>query len=313
MSINRALPRNVSFYDAAHPEVALGGFVQNGSITEANFLEFLSIILVLKPGPLDVKARKSNHIVSRTQVSLQIGIYDVYSDCIYSLSPINLIAQLLIFFPAPIQVSNEPWIPRLISYPTSGRHNSFQNTIRNRDRKCVISGTIVPEIFIQANNWTTFEAAHIIPPEQSSLSIQHEHPQSIKDNDSTESPQSTINSPTNGLLLRSDLQQMFYGYLISLNPDDGYKVVVFDIDLYGYDGKVLDPICRNPADPDHVSDDFLRWHFRQAVLANVRGAGEPIFEHDFPPGSDMLNEIISGPYANERFQLEMAARFQEVA
>lgn len=41
----------------------------------------------------------------------------------------------------------------------------------------------------------------------------------------------------------------------------------------GIDGKVLDPVCRNPDDPHHVSDGLLRWHFRQSVLANVRGLG----------------------------------------
>ncbi|KAF1809924.1 hypothetical protein P152DRAFT_516342 [Eremomyces bilateralis CBS 781.70] len=38
------------------------------------------------------------------------------------------------------------------------------------------------------------------------------------------------------------------------------------------------------ARPDAPLDSLLRWHFRQAVLANMRDAGEPIFEHDFPPG-----------------------------
>jgi hypothetical protein len=106
---------------------------------------------------------------------------------------------------------------------------------------------------------------------------------------------------------------MFDQYLISVNPDDGYKVVVFYPDLFGYDGKTLDPVCRNPADPHSVSDELLRWHFRQSVLANVRGAGEPIFEHDFPPGTDMMGEILAGPYARERFELEIAARLEGVA
>ncbi|KAK9372161.1 uncharacterized protein V1513DRAFT_453139 [Lipomyces chichibuensis] len=39
------------------------------------------------------------------------------------------------------------------------------------------------------------------------------------------------------------------------------------------------------------------WHFRQAVLANMRGAGEPSFEMDFPPGTDMIGEILGGPFA----------------
>jgi len=100
---------------------------------------------------------------------------------------------------------------------------------------------------------------------------------------------------------------------ITVNLDDGYKVAVFDTDIYGYDGRILDPVCRNPADPHCISDYLLRWHFRQSVLANVRGAGEPILEHDIPPGTDMVGEILAGPYARERFELEIAARLREVS
>jgi hypothetical protein len=69
---------------------------------------------------------------------------------------------------------------------------------------------------------------------------------------------------------------------------DKYKITVFGVDDYGWDGRILDPVCRDPADPHRVSDQLLRLHFRQSVLANMRGAGEPVFEHDFPPGTDML-------------------------
>ena len=84
--------------------------------------------------------------------------------------------------------------------------------------------------------------------------------------------------------------------------------MVFNLDLLGMDGRILDPVCRNPGDPHRVSDGLLRWHFRQSVLANMRGAGEPIFEHDFPPGTDMMKELREGPYAKERFELELEAR-----
>ena len=60
--------------------------------------------------------------------------------------------------------------------------------------------------------------------------------------------------------------------------------------------------------PDRPSDQLLRWHFRQAVLTNMKGAGEPIFEHDFPPGSDMLDDIRSGPKAVERMEFELHSR-----
>jgi hypothetical protein len=83
--------------------------------------------------------------------------------------------------------------------------------------------------------------------------------------------------------------------------------VVFGIDMLGVDGRSLDPVCRNPADPHRVSDKLLRWHFRQSVLANMRGASEPVFEHDFA-GKDMMAEIRERPCAKERFELELEAR-----
>jgi len=85
---------------------------------------------------------------------------------------------------------------------------------------------------------------------------------------------------------------------------------VFNADTFGLDGRVLDPVCRDPADPHHVSDELLRWHFRQCVLANMKAAGEPVFEHDFPPGTDMLRELREGPYGQERFEMELAARLR---
>ena len=39
----------------------------------------------------------------------------------------------------------------------------------------------------------------------------------------------------------------------------------------------------------------------------MRGAGEPIFEHDFS-GGDMIGVISKEPYAKERLEWEVAAR-----
>lgn len=63
--------------------------------------------------------------------------------------------------------------------------------------------------------------------------------------------------------------------------------------------------------PDRPVDSLLRWHFRQAVLANMRGAGEPVFETDFPPGSDIAGEIRRGPKAVERMEFELFARLAD--
>ncbi len=87
---------------------------------------------------------------------------------------------------------------------------------------------------------------------------------------------------------------------------DNYKVVFFRRDGKSIAGRQLDQKFLN--DPDRPVDQLLRWHFRQAVLANMRGAGVPAFEHDFPPGSDMVSEILGGPMAAERMEFELFSR-----
>lgn len=44
----------------------------------------------------------------------------------------------------------------------------------------------------------------------------------------------------------------------------------------------------------------------------MRGAGEPIFEHDFPRGTDMVKEILEGLYEKERLEMEFAMRLRGV-
>ena len=93
---------------------------------------------------------------------------------------------------------------------------------------------------------------------------------------------------------------------------DNYKIIMFVPDDWGIDGRTLDPICRDPNDPNHVSEEVLRWHFRQSVLANMRGGGEPIFETDFPPGTDMMATMRAEPYSKERFEMEIASRLSKL-
>ncbi|KAK9319413.1 hypothetical protein V1517DRAFT_266338, partial [Lipomyces orientalis] len=64
-------------------------------------------------------------------------------------------------------------------------------------------------------------------------------------------------------------------------------------------------LCRDFNHPHQVNDSILFWHFQQAVLANMRGVGEPIFDEDIPPGSDT---ILSGPAPAERMEFELSGR-----
>lgn len=90
---------------------------------------------------------------------------------------------------------------------------------------------------------------------------------------------------------------------------DNYKIVCFTPDGDGIAGNHLDQQFIN--DPRRPVDQLLRWHFRQAVFANIRGAGEPIFECDFPPGSDIMGEITSGPYAAQLMEFELFSRLAQ--
>ena len=80
----------------------------------------------------------------------------------------------------------------------------------------------------------------------------------------------------------------------------------FGFDTKRIAGTRLDQTLLN--DPQRPRYELLKWHFRQAVLINMRGAGEPVFEHDFPPGSDIMGTILEGPKAAERMEFELFSR-----
>lgn len=217
----------------------------------------------------------------------------------------------------PIRVTVELWVYRIRSFNISGRDDSFHKGVRARDRKCVISGVVngrTPEC------WVSFMAAHVFPSKEKTCGVKGY----ITNMDNTLS-MSKINSCQNGFLLWTHIHELFDQYLISVYPyvislhslncvvpyellQDGFKVVVFDLDLDRLDGQILDPVYHIPDNPHRISDPIMRWHFRQCVLANTRGTGEPSFENDFPPGTDMMKEIREGPYPQEGLELELAAR-----
>ncbi|KIX02014.1 uncharacterized protein Z518_07953 [Rhinocladiella mackenziei CBS 650.93] len=202
----------------------------------------------------------------------------------------------------PLQLTNESPITRMISQASGPRVKAFQEAVRSRDRQCIISGKPVPT-FGGKTFWGGFEAAHIFPLTKEDYWRDHNYGRWI-----TIQPAEggSINSVQNGVLLRSDIHDQFDAFDISINPDDNYKVVAFRPIGENIKGKHLDRELFTR--PDGPVDQFLRWHFRQAVLTNMKGAGEPRFEHDFPPGSDIVGEILRGPKAGERMEFELFSR-----
>ncbi|KAG0135876.1 hypothetical protein HOY82DRAFT_466525, partial [Tuber indicum] len=117
----------------------------------------------------------------------------------------------------------------------------------------------------------------------------------------------SINSVQNGILLSIEIHTFFDNYRVAINPYDNYKIVspgpeplFYNLPTY-LNPRLRQNICWPP-------DKLLRWHFHQAVLTNMKGAGEPCFETHFPPGSDMIGAIMSGPKAVARMEFELYGR-----
>ncbi|KAK9242405.1 HNH endonuclease-domain-containing protein [Lipomyces tetrasporus] len=292
MSTSSGVIRNVKFYDPSRPTEPLGGLYLNPSVTRRKFLRMLEII-IRTSGPFSVWLRGADSPLAPTNEPLVSGHYDIIC---------NIPGDI-------IWVTDERCIARSFSRTVSTRDSRFRQQVRSRDRKCVITGLINPAAY--RNDWTSFEAAHIFPLAHEELFMRLNYPQYVTNR--SEESDTGINSCQNGLLMRSHIHKQFDSFSFAVDPDDEYKITCFREDLDGIDGRFLDPVCRDPADERKVIDEFLRWHFRQAVLANMKGNGEPIFESDFPDGSDMVGEILSGPRAAERMEAELFSRLNRIS
>jgi len=202
-----------------------------------------------------------------------------------------------------VQRSDQVYYPRTLSLSATSRDSRFRNQVRDRDRRCVISGQVIPERDIQDGYWGGLQAAHIFP-----LALDHLFNSLGYNNLITHNVPPGVNSPQNGILLRSDLHEYWVCYAFTVNPDNGYAIQSFRESAWPYHGHILHPGCRQQGSPLRVLDPLLRWHFEQAVLFNMRGAAEQVFEFDFPPGTDMMGEIRAGPRAAERMEAELFNR-----
>ncbi|KAH8652735.1 HNH endonuclease-domain-containing protein [Tricladium varicosporioides] len=283
-SHDRSAGRDVHIFDASNRNTSIGGLILTAGVTNANLYSMIEVI-VFFDGEY-VLRNESDITIEKDDSPLLPGSYYINS-------------------PDPIYINNETPLTRLISQQTGTRVQAFRDAVRTRDRRCVITGREAVSGY--RNNWTGFEAAHIFPLAFEGLWKDLNYGRWIlTPPDGEEIRGGKINSVQNGLLLDSAIHQLFDMYWFSINPDDNYKIVCFDLDTHNIAGRHLDQ--RLLDDPQRPVVPLLRWHFRQAVLVNMKGAGEPIFEHDFPPGSDIMGSILEGPKAAERMQFELFSR-----
>ncbi|KAK9247039.1 hypothetical protein V1506DRAFT_552663 [Lipomyces tetrasporus] len=239
MAERRSAGRNVHIYQSSAPEEALGGLLLNQSVTAKCFLLMLDILLA-PSDTYEVSWRGSNVVLSASDQPLQPGDYDVI--------PISPEGKIV--------VTDEPCILRVYSGTSTQRLEEFRSQVRARDGKLPSSSC-----------FPTFARNSF---RQSGLS------EFITNRTGEED--SGINSCQNGLLMQPTIHQLFASFDISINADDNYKVVCFRLDAFGMDGRILDPVCRNPHDERSIH---------------------------IPPGTDMVGEILSGPQPAERMETEI--------
>ncbi|KAL2002857.1 hypothetical protein VTN02DRAFT_5694 [Thermoascus thermophilus] len=284
MPPNRSASRNVFIYFSHQPGVVQGGLCAAQNLTRREFIDMLNITF-RAIGGFEARFDGSNTPIARTNQPLQRGSYILH--------PRTAGEQ--------VEASDEQYHPRTLSLSTSPREDAFRDQIRTRDRRCVITGRINHDADV--GFWTGFEAAHIFPLALDHLFSSQGFAQLI-----THNYPPGVNSPQNGILLRADIHSLWANYFIAVNPNNGYRVQAFRPSTWEFQGNVLHTACRQPGNPLSVIDTLLLWHFEQAVLANMRGAGEPVLEFDFPPGTDMMGEICRGPQPAERMEAELFNR-----
>ncbi|KAK9350810.1 hypothetical protein V1523DRAFT_57837 [Lipomyces doorenjongii] len=293
MAANRSLGRDILIYLATDPTVSIGGAYTNPTFTKTTFLDSLDV-LIIHDLPLRVYKINDGRVhIQRTQDPLLPGEYEVESD-------------------GHMDVTDAPYYKRtssaMSSLSASGRVRSFPAAVRDRDRGCVITGVPLTQRELLLQRWTGYDAAHVFPVALESMFHNYNFGELVV----LDERDGSVNSPQNGLLLQTNVHRRFDQYEISINPNDDYRIVCFLDDSLGLAGRQLDPICRDLEDPHHVNDNILFWHFQQAVLANMRGAGEPVFDEDIPPGSDTMDAILSGPAPAERMEFELSSRLGDV-
>lgn len=280
MSQDRTGGRTVFIYFSTDPGVLKGGLCPAGGCTERDFLDMLDTLCHAQDG-FNVQFQSETGFISGRRLLRQGN---------YTLHP-KVSGQ-------QISINNDQYHPRTLSLSDSTRNAAFCQKIRQRDGRCVITGQV--NTAAAFNGWSRFQVAHIFP-----LSLSSGY------NALTNSTQpSDINSPRNGILLRADVHGPWDNYSISVNPNT-YRVVAFQPDCWDLHGKILHPVCRQPGDSNAVLDALLKWHFEQAVLCNMRGLGEPLYDFDFPPGSDMVGTILKEPQADQRMEAELSNRLYD--
>ena len=115
-----------------------------------------------------------------------------------------------------ITLTEEAPLLRALSLHSGTRISSFRDAVRERDRRCVITGTRV--LHPHLGRWMMFEVAHIFPLAYEDIWDKSNYSHWITVPPANESD-GTIHSVQNGILLSANMHALFDAYHVSINPD----------------------------------------------------------------------------------------------
>ncbi len=196
MAFDRSTVRNVFIHDAQNRGEILGGLYQPPEIadriTNQTFLEMINIIVHLH-GHYTLEDANGTQIERDTRPLLPGHYYIMHAEDV------------------AVLINDELVVTRTMSLSSGTRVREFSRAVRQRDGGCVVTREPVLN-----NLYKGFEAAHVFPLAHQ----QHWNEQNfsrwitIRPNRG-----GSINSVQNGLLMRSDIHQLFDDYEFSFNPN----------------------------------------------------------------------------------------------
>ncbi|KAL4877863.1 hypothetical protein BJY04DRAFT_221635 [Aspergillus karnatakaensis] len=209
----------------------------------------------------------------------------------------------------PVKVTSEQVVRRARTPQQSTRsqranQRSFAQRVWNRDGRCVLTGLRGPV----RNPRRLLAAAHIFPVGQLGTWTRNGYQAWITDNTNPNliAPRGLF-SAQNGLMLEQNAHTVFDDFTLGFNPNNGYRVVVFEDDVLNFGGGELNQSTRTGPMNARVSNDCLNWHYRQCILTNMRGAGEPIWNVDEEDHDDM-QALMEHEHAAELLEDEFGTR-----
>ena len=189
--------RDVFFADARDPGTDIGGLISTPTITNAVFHAIVAIAIGRDGATFSLQT-EHGQAVARNAHPIRAGRYLVQSD-------------------EPVAATTRPFFTRALSSSAAARLDSFRQAVRMRDQGCVI--TKMPCIRGPQNgNWTPFQTAHVVPIAYANEWRNRDFARLITIPPPPPHHNDTINSVQNGLLMRSDLHQLFDSYHFSILP-----------------------------------------------------------------------------------------------